>query len=167
MNKIELSTFIEAPIERCFDLARSIDLHKISVQQTQETAIGGVTSGLIGPNQKVLWQATHLGFRQTMETQISKFTRPFFFTDEMVNGIFKTMIHDHFFYVMNKDTVMVDHFYYEAPLGLIGEAADIIFLKRYLTRLLTQRNETIKHYAETDKWKEVLPLAVEEPSIVC
>lgn len=167
MNKIELSTFIEAPIERCFDLARSIDLHKISVQQTQETAIGGVTSGLIGPNQKVLWQATHLGFRQTMETQISKFTRPFFFTDEMVNGIFKTMIHDHFFYVMNKDTVMVDHFYYEAPLGLIGEAADIIFLKRYLTRLLTQRNETIKQYAETDKWKEILPLAVEEPSIVC
>lgn len=167
MNKIELSTFIEAPIERCFDLARSIDLHKISVQQTQETAIGGVTSGLIGPNQKVLWQATHLGFRQTMETQISKFTRPFFFTDEMVNGIFKTMIHDHFFYVMNKDTVMVDHFYYEAPLGLIGEAADIIFLKRYLTRLLTQRNETIKQYAETDKWKEILSLAVEEPSIVC
>lgn len=167
MNKIELSTFIEAPIERCFDLARSIDLHKISVQQTQEVAIGGVTSGLIGPNQKVLWQATHLGFRQTLETQISKFTRPFFFTDEMVNGVFKTMIHDHFFYVMNKDTVMIDHFYYEVPLGLIGEAADIIFLKRYLTKLLTQRNETIKQYAESEKWMEILPISTEEPSIVC
>jgi ligand-binding SRPBCC domain-containing protein len=167
MNKIELSTFIEAPIERCFDLARSIDLHKISVQQTQEVAIGGVTSGLIGPNQKVLWQATHLGFRQTLETQISKFTRPFFFTDEMVSGVFKTMIHDHFFYVMNKDTVMIDHFYYEAPLGLIGEAADIIFLKRYLTKLLTQRNETIKQYAESGKWMEILPVPITEPSIVC
>ena len=130
MNKIELTTLILAPIEVCFDLARSIDLHKISVQHTQEEAVGGVTSGLIGPNQKVLWQATHLGFRQTLETQIVKFTRPFFFTDEMVSGIFKTMIHDHFFYSMNEDTVMIDNFYFESPMGLIGEAADFIFLKR-------------------------------------
>jgi len=167
MNKIELTTLIKAPIELCFDLARSIDLHKISVQHTNEEAVGGVTRGLIGPNQKVLWQATHLGFRQTLETQISKFTRPFFFTDEMVSGVFKTMIHDHFFYAMNEDTVMIDHFYFESPFGLFGEAADFIFLKRYLTKLLEQRNETIKFYAESDKWREILPVSVNEPSIVC
>jgi ligand-binding SRPBCC domain-containing protein len=167
MNKIELTTLVKAPIELCFDLSRSIDLHKISVQHTQEEAVGGVTHGLIGLNQKVLWQATHLGFRQTLETQISKFTRPFFFTDEMVSGVFKTMIHDHFFYAMNEDTVMIDHFYFESPLGILGEAADFIFLKRYLTKLLTQRNETIKLYAETDKWREVLPVSLSEPSIVC
>jgi ligand-binding SRPBCC domain-containing protein len=164
MNKIELTTLIEAPIELCFDLARSIDLHKISVQHTQEEAVGGVTRGLIGPNQKVLWQATHMGFRQTLETQIVKYTRPFFFADEMVSGIFRRMMHDHFFYSMNRDTVMIDHFYFESPLGLIGEAADYIFVKRYLTKLLEQRNETIKLYAETDKWKEILAVSVEEPS---
>ncbi len=166
MNKIELSTFIDAPIDRCFDLARSIDLHKISVQQTQEVAIGGVTSGLLGPNQKVLWQATHLGFRQTLETRMSKYTRPFFFCDEMVSGAFNSLIHDHFFYVMNNSTVMIDHFYYEAPLGLLGEAADLIFLKRYLTKLLTRRNEVIKDYAETEKWKEVLPVYIEEEAML-
>jgi len=167
MNKIELTTLILAPIELVFDLSRSVELHKISVQHTNEEAVGGVTQGLIGPNQKVLWQATHLGFRQTLETQISKMTRPFFFTDEMVSGIFKAMIHDHFFYSMNDDTVMIDHFYFESPLGLIGEAADFIFVKRYLTKLLTQRNETIKLYAESDKWREILPFSVAEPSIVC
>lgn len=168
MNKIELSTFIDAPIDRCFDLARSIDLHKISVHGTQEIAIGGVTTGLLGPNQKVLWQATHLGFRQTLETQMSKFNRPFFFCDEMVNGTFKSLIHDHFFYLMNSSTVMIDHFYYESPLGILGEAADLIFLKRYLTNLLIKRNEVIKNYAETEKWKEVLPVfALEANSIAC
>ncbi len=166
MNKIEITTLVKAPIELVFDLSRSVELHKISVHQTNEQAVGGVTSGLIGLNQKVLWQATHLGFRQTLETQISKFTRPFFFTDEMVSGIFKTMIHDHFFYAMNGDTVMIDHFYFESPLGLIGEAADFIFVKRYLTKLLEQRNETIKDYAESDKWREILPVSVEEPTIV-
>lgn len=167
MNKIELTTLIKAPIELCFDLSRSVDLHKISAQHTHEEAIGGVTHGLIGPNQKVLWKATHLGFRQTLETQISKFTRPFFFTDEMVSGIFKTMIHDHFFYSMNEDTVMIDNFYYESPLGMLGEVADMIFLKRYLTRLLEHRNETIKLYAESDKWREILPATEDASSIVC
>lgn len=167
MNKIELTTLIKAPIEICFDLSRSIDLHKISLQQTQEEAVGGVTSGLIGPNQKVLWQATHLGIRQTLETKISKYTRPFFFTDEMVSGIFKSMIHDHFFYSMGDETFMIDHFYYESPLGILGDAVDILFLKGYLTRLLEQRNETLKSYAETDKWMEILPVSVDQPSIVC
>lgn len=157
MDKIELSTLIQAPIEVCFDLSRSIDLHQISVEQTKEKAVGGVTSGLIGPNQKVLWQATHLGFRQTLETQITKFTRPFFFSDEMVKGTFKTMIHDHFFYDMNGDTMMVDHFYFESPLGILGELADFVFLKRYLTRLLVQRNEVIKKYAESDEWMQFIP----------
>lgn len=167
MNKIELTTFIKAPIEICFDLARSVDLHKISFQQTKEDAVGGVTSGLIGPNQKVLWQATHLGIRQTLETKISKYTPPFFFTSEMVSGFFKNMIHDHFFYAMGGDTVMVDHFYYESPLGILGDAADVLFLKGYLTRLLEQRNETLRHYAESDKWMEILPHRLNEPSIVC
>lgn len=167
MNKIELTTLIKAPIEICFDLSRSIDLHKISLQQTQEEAVGGVTTGLIGPNQKVLWQATHLGIRQTLETKISKYTRPFFFTDEMVSGIFKSMIHDHFFYSMGDETFMIDHFYYESPLGILGDAVDILFLKGYLTRLLEQRNETLKSYAETDKWMEILPVSMDEPSIVC
>jgi len=158
MNKIELSTHINAPIQRCFDLARSIDLHKISVSHTHEEAVGGVTKGLIGLNQRVLWQATHMGVRQSMEVKISKFSPPFFFTDEMVSGIFNSMSHDHFFYDIGDETVMIDHFYYDTPLGLLGEAVNLIFLKGYLIKLLTKRNETIREFAETDKWMEVLPV---------
>lgn len=47
MPVIILHTQINAPIERCFDLSRSIDLHKISTAHTKEEAINGVTSGLI------------------------------------------------------------------------------------------------------------------------
>ncbi len=53
MPRIILDTWINAPVERCFDLARSIDLHKISTEQTNEKAISGVTSGLIGLNETV------------------------------------------------------------------------------------------------------------------
>jgi hypothetical protein len=51
MTRIVLLTSIAAPIERCFDLARSIDLHMASTNWSGERAIAGVTSGLIGAGQ--------------------------------------------------------------------------------------------------------------------
>ncbi len=66
MTRIELSTHINAPIERCFDLARSIDLHMESTKQTGEQAIAGRTSGLIGLGETVTWRAKHLGVWQTL-----------------------------------------------------------------------------------------------------
>lgn len=48
-----LKTFIDAPVERCFDLARSIDLHKISLEHTNEKAVAGKTAGLIEPGESV------------------------------------------------------------------------------------------------------------------
>lgn len=45
MAVIILKTQIAAPIEKCFDLCRSIDLHLKSMQHTDERAIDGRTSG--------------------------------------------------------------------------------------------------------------------------
>jgi len=45
-------TEFAAPAEVCFDLARSIDLHVESMVASEERAVGGVTSGLIGGGQE-------------------------------------------------------------------------------------------------------------------
>lgn len=65
MPRIVLKTIIRAPIDRCFDLSRSIDLHKVSTEQTNEEAIDGVTSGLISLDESVTWRAKHFGIDQT------------------------------------------------------------------------------------------------------
>jgi hypothetical protein len=61
MEKIEFNTHIKAPIQRCFDLARSIDFHKISVSLAKEESIAGITTGLIGHNQRALMQSHFWG----------------------------------------------------------------------------------------------------------
>ena len=61
MITIEEKTLIRAPIDRCFDLERSIDLHTKTTQRTGERAIAGVTSGLINLDEEVTWSARHLG----------------------------------------------------------------------------------------------------------
>ena len=148
MPIIQLETYINAPVERCFDLARSIDLHTDSMKHTGEQAIAGRTHGLIEPGETVTWRARHFGIWQTLTSKITQFDYPNSFTDEMVSGAFKSFKHQHRFQQVNGQTLMTDVFTFEAPFGLLGRLANFLFLRRYMTRLLEIRNETIKQTVE-------------------
>lgn len=156
MPTIQLQTIIKSSIQICFDLSRSIDLHQISTKHTKEIAIDGCTSGLIGLDEFVSWQAVHFGVRQKLTTKITAFESPFYFRDEQVRGIFKFMTHDHYFQEEDGFVVMNDTFVFESPLGIFGKIADKLFLTRYMTGLLQKRNQTIKNFAETEQWKSIL-----------
>ncbi len=158
MPLIELTTRIHAPVFRCFDLARSIDLHKISTGGSNEEAIAGVTTGLIGPNEQVTWCARHFGLWQTLTSRITRFEPPYLFRDEMVDGPFKSITHDHWFRDSGEITVMHDWFHFESPGWIVGMAFNHIVLISYLRRLLSERNKVIKEFAEGDGWKQVLKM---------
>ena len=159
MATIEIATFIAAPIERVFDLARSIDLHTNSASSTGERAIAGVTSGLIGPGQEVTWRAKHFGVWQTLTVRITVFERPTHFTDVMLRGAFRRMEHHHCFEESAGGTTMRDVFTFQPPLGLLGRLAEAVFLTRYMRSFLIERNRVIKATAESEDWKEYLRVA--------
>lgn len=50
---------------------------------------------------------------------------------------------------------MTDHFLFESPFGIAGHIFNKLILTRYLKRFLAGRNQVIKYYAETGKWKEL------------
>ncbi len=156
MPIINITTTINASIEVCFDLSRSIDLHKYSMQHTKEEAISGTTKGLIEMNESVTWQAKHFGITQYLTSKITNYNRPVIFRDEQTRGVFNYFKHDHIFEEKNGIVIMTDVFAYESPLGFLGKIADALFLKKYMTNLLIRRNKVIKEFAESDKWKEVL-----------
>lgn len=156
MVTIILETKIKAPIGRCFDLSRSIDLHKISTAHTLETAVDGCTHGLISLGQFVTWEAIHFGIKQKLSTEITEFEKPFHFRDEQIKGIFKFMKHDHNFQEDGKITLMTDIFSFAAPLGILGKLAELIFVKKHLESLLLERNQIIKDFAESEDWRKVL-----------
>ena len=66
MPVVMLETMLDAPCERAFDLARSIDLHVATQTAHREQAVSGVTTGLIGPEQEVTWRARHFGVSLTL-----------------------------------------------------------------------------------------------------
>lgn len=158
MPRIVLTTEINASKEIVFDISRSIDLHKISTEQTNEEAIAGVTTGLIGLNEWVTWQAKHFGISQKLTTKITEFEYPNYFTDEMMKGAFKNFKHKHVFESHQNGTLMTDYFDYTSPLGFLGKIADGLFLKKYMTNFLKKRNTTIKAFAESEKWKQLIEI---------
>ena len=156
MPVIHLTSFINAPIERVFDLCRSINLHQISTIDTNEKAIGGTMNGLINKNETVTWQAKHLFKIRNFTSKIKEMEKPVFFIDEMIKGDFKSFRHEHHFKATENGTIMIDLVKFETPYGIAGKIVNQIFLKSYIEKLLVKRNSVIKDYAETQKWNAIL-----------
>jgi len=157
MSTIVLETSINAPIHRVFDLARSIDLHKLTASHTNEEAVAGRTAGLINEYETVTWRAKHIGITQHLTSVITEMEGPFFFEDQMLKGPFKKIRHKHYFWLKNGKTIMKDVFEFQTPLGWLGKLIDKLYLRKYLERFILQRNIQIKDFAEhEDKWMQVL-----------
>jgi ligand-binding SRPBCC domain-containing protein len=148
MPHIRVTTRIAAPVEVCFDFARSIDLHVKSQAASGERAVAGRTSGLIEFGETVTWEARHLGVRQRFTSQITAFDPPRHFRDEMLKGAFASFVHDHLFFEDDDGTEMVDALDFRSPLGPLGWLVNRLYLTRYLERLLTERGLAIKSAAE-------------------
>ena len=156
MSSIHLTTFIAAPVERVFDLSRSINLHQISTASTYERAVAGIVTGLINENETVTWEAKHLFKTRQFTSRISVMKRPTYFIDEMTKGDFKSFKHEHHFKSVGNGTIMIDQVNFESPFGIIGKWMNGLYLKNYLEKLIGSRNNVIKEYAETEKWKTIL-----------
>lgn len=148
MALIRLETYINAPIERCFDLSCSVDLHHNSVAYTHERPVAGVTSGMMKLGDTVTWEAVHFGIKQHLASQITAYERPCRFTDEMLRGAFRDITHLHEFVPQPQGTLMIDLFTFHAPLGFLGKLAETLFLTHYMKGLLLTRNKYLKQVAE-------------------
>ena len=160
MVRLEEITIIEAPIERCFDLSRSVEVHLVANVHSgeQALAIDGITSGLPELSQQVTWRAKHFGVWQNLTSRFTAMQPPTYFQATMVKGIFRSMQTDHYFRTLPSGaTEMKDLFRVAAPLPVLGLLAEALFLRRYMLALLRERNAVIKQIAESNDWQRYLP----------
>ena len=155
MPVIEISTHIAAPLERCFQLSLSVDVHTLSTAHTGEKAVAGLTSGIMQLGDFVTWRAKHFGIWQELTSKITEYQYPTYFCDEMQKGAFKSFHHEHHFSVEENYTLVKDVFSFRSPFGLLGKMANVLVLEKYMKQFLLQRNQAIKSIAESDEWKNV------------
>lgn len=156
MPTLHITSFIAAPVERVFELGRSVDLHKLAMRDTQDRPIAGNTSGLLNQNDFVIWEGKHFKKLRRFKMRITAMNAPHSFTNQMVDGALKAMRHEVHFKPCTNGTIMIDLFEFESYGGLLGKAVNTIFLTPYIRRLLETRNAFIRNYAESPKWKAML-----------
>jgi ligand-binding SRPBCC domain-containing protein len=149
LPRLQLHTRINAPLERCFDLARDVQAHCRTAAFTRERVLlPGRTKGLLQLGDEVIFEAVHLGIRQRLTARITECEPPARFVDEMVRGPFKRLRHVHTFTADGDATLMEDLIEWEAPLGPLGRLADVLFLERHLRWFLTTKQALLKQLAE-------------------
>jgi ligand-binding SRPBCC domain-containing protein len=154
--ELRATTTIRAPIERVFDLARSIEAHLASADGTAEAAVAGRTFGLLELGETVTWRARHFGVTQHLTTRITAYDRPNHFQDRMVHGAFRSLEHDHFFRQEGGDVVMSEVLRFASPPPGLGWLIERLVLGPYFQRFLRRRNAALKRMAETEAWKKLL-----------
>jgi ligand-binding SRPBCC domain-containing protein len=156
METIQLESWIDAPVERCFLLSLSVDLHLATARSSREQAVEGVKTGLISEGESVTFRGRHLGLKLRHQSRI-EVVRPYsYFRDVMVKGVFSHFEHEHHFAAMDDGTRVRDEIRFSAPWGAIGRLATKILVKRHLTAFLVERNAGLKQVAESEDWHRYL-----------
>ncbi len=149
MPVLTLATEIHAPIERCFDLCRDLEVHTRTLPHTQERLVGDKTTGRAELGDVLVFEAVHLGIRQRLSSEITQMERPVLFADIALSGAFQSLSHEHRFTKISGGTLMRDRLEWNSPLGALGHLADFLFLKRYMLRFLVTRNRNLKAIIES------------------
>ncbi len=77
------------------------------------------------------------------ESIIRKYSMDAGFADEMVRGPYKRWYHTHTFRSVGEGVVMEDTVEYELPLGLIGDLAHLLIVRRQLSSIFDYRARRI------------------------
>lgn len=156
MPLIHLTSMIHAPVERVFDLARSVSLHKALMRKYRDGKVEGGTNGFMEIGDVIRWSRYYLGRKRTIEVKIRSMETPSAFGSILVRGSMASLRHEHFFKPIQNGTLLIDLLEYTPAFGLLGRWMDRRFIQPQLRKHLEKKNQLIKQYAESDQWKVVI-----------
>lgn len=155
MARIHLTTFIAAPTERVFDLTRNLAVYKYVFNSRKEKFTSPTGTKLLSKGETVSIVAKHLGKERLATLKITTFERPLLLVEEQSKGDLQMFRHEHHFKPIDNGTIVIDLIDFGTPRDFVGHYLGKIYLKKYLEELAHKRNELIRSYAETEKWRAV------------
>ena len=156
MPTIHLTTFIAAPANVVFDLSRHVSVHKEAHVGYKIEAVAGTRFGLLEKGETITWKSYHLFKERLQRIKIVEMIKPEMYVEVQLQGDLSMFRHEHHFKEADNGSFMIDLVEFETPYGFIGRLLNKYYLVNYLEKLITQRNTTIRAYAESEQWKTIL-----------
>ncbi|MBX3254526.1 MAG: SRPBCC family protein [Chitinophagaceae bacterium] len=156
MSLIHLTTFIKAPVERVFDLCRNTTIYKKALEARKEQLNASATDVLVKEGDTVTLSAKHLGKTRALTARVIEMEINEKFVEEQIKGDLKSFRHEHYFKPVENGTIVIDMVEMEEPRDTVGGLLGKLFMKKYFETLLSKRNDLVKQYAESDKWRAIM-----------
>jgi ligand-binding SRPBCC domain-containing protein len=156
MPKIHLTSFIQAPVDRVFNLSRHLVLRKKSLMAPKEQLMSSSAENLVQQGETITFRAKHLGKTREVTARVTELTQPLHFTEEQVRGDLKSYRHEFHFKPADNGTILIDILEYEGPRDMLGSLASAFFLRKYLESIVRRQHQLLREYAESEKWRAVL-----------
>ena len=147
---------VNAPIERCFDITRSIEAHEDTSILIKGKAVGGKTRGLSELGDETTWSARFLGCRFKVRTRIIEMNAPHEICEQRVSGIPRHFDHRYSLTSTEDGTLIEDAFTIGFPFGVLGDFFLKAVLLNHLTLVQNQRLKAIQKICEGNGWQKYL-----------
>ena len=147
---------VNAPIERCFQLATHLTLVADVLGMKPVEGRGTRSEGMVARGDRVVWYGWKFGLPHMHESVISRYEAPAFFQDTMERGRFKRFQHDHQFSEVDGHTLMVDYVRFSLPLGVAGRMVGRQVVMPHVVKLLRTRLRLLKSLAEGEEWRQYI-----------
>ncbi|MFN7954483.1 MAG: SRPBCC family protein [bacterium] len=95
------------------------------------------------PGALIDYEIRLFGAPMRWRTRIAAFEPPHRFVDEQLRGPYRTWVHTHEFHEVEGGTLIVDRVQYQLPLGLLGDLAHALWVRRTLERIFDHRGTVI------------------------
>jgi ligand-binding SRPBCC domain-containing protein len=152
MQIIRLTTWIDAPADRCFNLATSAEFHPILAKPFARTVpAGGIPNRELTTGDRLIWPGRYLGLQLRYTTRIDLMRPCDYFREVLDTGCFHQFEHDHHFTPLNDGTRMRDEIRFTIPAGLLGPMTAPL-ARRYLVSRINLRNAILREVAESGSW---------------
>jgi ligand-binding SRPBCC domain-containing protein len=149
MITIRLTTWVNAPMERCFRLATSVHFNRAT-----RPASAAADAFQVGDTfDRSGWK---LGLRMSNTSRIEE-VRPFtYFREVMVDGGFRWFEHEHHFTPVDDGTRVRSEVRFSEGMGPVGLLLERVLLRRYVMKLLMERHMRLKRGVESNEWRGYL-----------
>jgi ligand-binding SRPBCC domain-containing protein len=101
-------------------------------------------------------RAKHLGKTREITARVTDLTLPDGYTEEQIKGDLKSFRHVYHFKKVDNGTIMIDLVEFEGPRDILGSLVARFFLKSYIEANIKKKNELLRQYAESEKWRAVM-----------
>ena len=148
MSYFERSVLINCPIEKVFGFHS--DTNNLSKITPDFIKVSIIKIDLpLRLQSEISLEVTQFQFIRTRwNIRLTEFDPFKLITDTQVKGPFKKWEHKHCFEKENGNTLMTDKINYELPFGLIGRAADKLFITKMIEKQFEFRHKLTKSILE-------------------